>query len=690
MQVIQTICHSKTDWAHWVNPGDPVWYCMSDFSEKEIAKSAGLSFHGRKNESGKWVGRMVYWTNDIDKAAMLADYAVGECRAVLEARRRELTASIAMSKKATSDLILPCPEGLDYLPFQKVGIEYMLNKPDDIKGTLLTDEPGLGKTIQIIGLYNADESIKTMLVICPAKLKFNWKREFNKWKTRDVKVAIADTTVCPTPEHGYNIVITNYDSLPKLNRELSKFNWDVVAVDEAHNYRNSGTLRFKAFRGDEEKCWNPINGKRYVLATGTPVVNRPKELWNLLCLADPQKWNSKTHFLYKKKYCGAKTTSYGFDDKGAGDDASLRELHNLLRSRCMIRRRKVDVLPELPRKIRQVIELEWDSNDENVIKALEFEKTYRQMHDDDMMLAAIEIEMAKASEDVDLYKAAIKKITEINKVAFTECAKVRRQTAVAKIPYAIDYVEGLLESQDKIVIFAHHQDVLHAFAKKWPLESMTIDGSISSHQTQKNVDRFQTDPNCRIALISILAGGVGLTLTAASWAVFIEDDWVPGNNTQAEDRMHRIGQLKTVYAMHLVLMGSIDVHIAKTVIEKQEIIDKILDDDGAPIIVTKDQAATKKTTRQQIEKDAVNVTQLQTDMVQHLLRYLATCDEDRALSANAIGYNKIDSAIGHRLADCTTLTKKQTVLGMSLLKKYRRQLPVAMYNNLYNIQDEGW
>ena len=702
MKLLQTTCDKDRDWTPWIKAGDTVWYIMTagwDENQKAVgaAKGAGFNFSGKKDPaSGKWTGKKLWCTNDIDKAAKLADYAIGDCRKALTKRQLLLTTSLADSKKADTTMYFPHPEGIDYFPFQRAGIEYVVKRPPEIKGTIIGDEPGVGKTIQAIGVYNTVHEIKTCLIICPAKLKFNWKREFNKWKTKSSKVAVADTKVCPLPEHGYDIVITNYDSLPKLNKKLAAVEWDLLVVDEAHNYRNVGTQRWESFQGNSDKGWLPINGKMLLLLTGTPIFNRPKELWNLISLADPDKWNTRTAYMYLKRYCNASRTAYGLDTKGHGDDDKLAELQTILRQRCMIRRLKVDVLTELPAKIKQVVTLEYDEDDIVAKNALEHEKMYKNHNEDDMFKAAVNAELLKASDNEEEYRAAIENIVNENKARFSEMAKIRHETAVAKIPYAIEYVEGLLESESKIVVFAHHQDVLLAFAKKFPLNSITIDGDTSPQNTQLRVDRFQTDENCNVALISIQAGGVGLTLTAANYGVFVEMDWVPGINSQAGDRLHRIGQLKTVCLMFLILEDSIDAHIAQACVEKQEVIDKVLDGEYTPpevTIITRDNAATKNTSRAKVAEQAKDISNWQILYVHQALKFLANDDGDYAKGVNGIGYNKIDTAIGHSLAEQVQLTPKQAILGMKICKKYSRQLPSELYDKIFNrekIESDGW
>jgi SWI/SNF-related matrix-associated actin-dependent regulator 1 of chromatin subfamily A len=141
----------------------------------------------------------------------------------------------------------------------------------------------------------------------------------------------------------------------------------------------------------------------------------------------------------------------------------------------------------------------------------------------------------------------------------------------------VDHITEILNEQEKIVLFAHHHEVLDALQSEFGEISVQVDGRVSLDDRQKAVDRFQGDPTCRVFIGGIQAAGVGLTLTAASTVIFLELDWTPGNISQAEDRCHRIGQKDCVTVQHIVLAGSLDERLAAVVIEKQEIIDKALD-----------------------------------------------------------------------------------------------------------------
>jgi SWI/SNF-related matrix-associated actin-dependent regulator 1 of chromatin subfamily A len=183
---------------------------------------------------------------------------------------------------------------------------------------------------------------------------------------------------------------------------------------------------------------------------------------------------------------------------------------------------------------------------------------------------------ARARGDRDGYIAAIKQLHSANKIAFEEMARVRHATAVAKIPHVIDHLNECLEAEDKVVVFVHHHDLAHALRDAFTTAAI-VTGETKPNMRSLEVDKFQHDPNCRVFIGSIHAAGLGLTLTAAQLVVFAELDWVPGNISQAEDRLHRIGQSGSVLVQHLVFDGSVDGIMATTIIEKQETIEAALD-----------------------------------------------------------------------------------------------------------------
>jgi len=161
--------------------------------------------------------------------------------------------------------------------------------------------------------------------------------------------------------------------------------------------------------------------------------------------------------------------------------------------------------------------------------------------------------------------------------AFGELAKLRQATALAKVPLVIEHVKSVLDDAGKVVLFAHHRAVIQELAEPFGDAAVTLTGSDDLASRQATVDRFQSDPSCRLFIGSITAAGFGFTLTASAHVVFAELDWVPARLTQAEDRTHRIGQRDSVLVQHLVLEDSLDARMIGTLIKKQRVVDAVAD-----------------------------------------------------------------------------------------------------------------
>jgi len=409
----------------------------------------------------------------------------------------------------------------------------------------------------------------------------NWKRELEKWLTRQMSIEIANGKTLGMSD----IVIINYDILKKHSTFLRSKTWDILIVDESHYIKNPKALRTVEVLGkrdrDPEKVIQPIPSRKVLFMTGTPILNRPIELWPILRYTGTPWTNWKN---YVERYCNGYQTKYGWNVSGA---SNLGELQEKLRSSLMIRRLKKDVLPELPAKRRQVIEI--PGNDASGI--IEEEQTEFARNKERLSSLQAAVQLAKASEGEEDYKKAVQALRGGYQAMFVEMSLIRHKLAVAKVPYLAEMILDTLESVDKLIVFLHHRDAIQEL-RKWlegkGVKVVLLIGDQSSEERQKSVDSFQNDPEVKVFIGSIMAAGVGITLTAASHVIFGELDWVPGNITQAEDRCHRIGQSESVLIQHVVFEGSLDVEIAKRIVEKQDIIDKALDKNSREIITEND------------------------------------------------------------------------------------------------------
>jgi hypothetical protein len=276
-------------------------------------------------------------------------------------------------------------------------------------------------------------------------------------------------------------------------------------------------------------------------------------------------------------------------------------------------------------------------------------------------------------------------------IAFSEMAKVRHDTAVAKIPMVVEHLTNVLESGNKAVVFVWHHDVVDALAKEFEGVSVVIDGRVPPSKRIELVDAFQMNPKIKLFIGSITAAGVGITLTAASHVIFAELDWVPGNVSQAEDRLHRIGQKDCVLVQHLVLEESLDAHMAKVIVKKQEVIEKALDKESIAVPREKKSLVTmsnpkkedwvEKAYKAPPKKSPTTVAWYSSSDVLEALKFLADrCDGARSMDGH--GFNKFDTAFGKDLAARNFLTPGQVEAGVKLVRKYRKQLPERLREKL--------
>jgi SWI/SNF-related matrix-associated actin-dependent regulator 1 of chromatin subfamily A len=535
----------------------------------------------------RWDPARKVWTAPISSARHLAAFVTrtgavedADLIAQIRAAAGDQDAAVVASRATDADIDLPEPEGLSYMPFQRAGIAFALKH----RNVLIADEMGLGKTIQAIGTVNADTSIRTVVVIVPASLKINWAREIAKWSTRPTEVVIGNGTVYQWdqmfPVHdSVEWLVVNYDVIERWRPVIDSIDLDCLVLDEVHYVKTPKAQRTIAVLGRwnkiEDKRVRPIAARRRIALTGTPILNRPVELWGLAHSLAPETFSSWRGYVYR--YCAAQDTRWGLDVSGA---SNLDELQDRLRSTIMVRRLKADVLTELPAKRRAVVELPAGT----AAPVIDAETKAYELSQTRLASLRAAVAAAEASEDREGYREAVEALQKGQAVEFASISEQRHQVALAKIPAVIAHLSDQLE-QGKVICFAHHLDVVAAIHDAFP-GSVVITGQTSMDNRQAAVDAFQNDPNCRLIIGNIRAMGVGLTLTASSHVVFAELDWTPANLSQAEDRAHRIGQRDSVLVQHLVLEGSLDASMARMLIQKQEVIDAALDTGTAPVIET--------------------------------------------------------------------------------------------------------
>jgi len=423
-----------------------------------------------------------------------------------------------LSERKEEDFEVLLPDGKKLYPYQKAGVRFLLEKSGV---ALLGDEMGLGKTVQVIGFLNSKkkEEVFPVLIICPSSVKKKWIREIREWCIHEVKVAELNGTT-PTPLINGDVYVINYDILPYWVYVLKGKKIKTIIVDEGHYIKNPSAHRTKAI-------FEFQNVPHRIVLTGTPIVNNLEELFTSLKFLRPDIFRNKNYFLFK----------YGDNPE---------ELQEFLRKTVMIRRVKKDVLKELPTKVR--------------------------------ILEEVEVDLKPLKEVEEEIVNKIRGYTRFSFDAFSEILplfdKHREIAGILKVPYLVEKIEELLKNGEKAVIFAHHKSVISKLSEKLPVSPLIITGETPQKERQKIVDYFNEKGKVLVASIGALAEGVNLT--GASYVFFLQIDWTPAKNLQAEDRLHRIGQKNTVFSYWLIAKDSIDQHVVGKVAQKIELIEKAL------------------------------------------------------------------------------------------------------------------
>lgn len=474
--------------------------------------------------------------------------------------------------------LIKWPAGLQPIPFQINCVKQLITENHN---WLLGDEMGLGKTIEALIYINSITTPKftpKVLVICPNSLRLNWINECNKWLEPKREIEMT-TTGLYIPS---DFIVASYEGAKRWLLALQmQTEWDVLIVDEAHYCKTPSAQRSRAVFA--------LKAKRKIYMTGTPIVNYPYELFPLIHSLDPETWREAQGFQYR--YCHPTQHKYG---------RNLQELHDRLRygkwvdkrgvkqydhAPIMIRRLKKDVLSQLPKKRRQIIEVPCDSNPE-LKKLVEYEKKLWDSADgkgvSDEILAVLNITREAGTTDEELADI-IDMIKGSRQFFFEEISRIRHQLANAKCPLLIEHIQECLDSfedNEKLVVFIHHNDVASKLYDhfKHTIGTVLVTGlSTPVHERQAAVDKFQSNPNTRLFIGSMRVSGLGITLTSAHHIIFGELDWTPALLTQCEDRCHRIGQEYPLLIQHFVVEKSMDSFMAKKLVNKQRSIKLALD-----------------------------------------------------------------------------------------------------------------
>jgi len=517
------------------------------------ARAAGLTLSTRIRGPQ---GEKVWYTADNAMNPTHNPYAalpfISEADAGAKARLGRLYTDYKASWADSCDEDYPSPPGMEYMPYQKAGVSYALKRGN----CLIGDEPGLGKTIQAIGVANAIEA-QRVLVVCPASIRLNWQREIWAWSTMQklstYPILKASDGVSPVA----NFVIISYDLVRKeaLHEALYELDWDMIILDEGHYLKTLEALRTRAIFGGgtgafKKKHLSERTG-RILTLTGTPLPNRPRECYTIakaLCWESID-WANYDDFTYRYNPSGRVSDNYVREEKGR-----LPELRARLRCNFMVRRLKADVLKDLPDK--------------------RYEMSY--------------VEPNGAIREV----LAREKLIDFDPRTFInpdfgidgQIATVRREMGEAMVPRVVEHVKYLLDivGIPKLVIFAHHKNVIAALVEALHKYGVVVrTGGQGSVRQQRAIDEFVARVKLRIFLgqLDTMEGADGLQ-AVCDRCLFAEPAWTPGRNEQCVDRLHRYGQHGNVIAQFMLAAGSFNEMVLKGVLVKAKSIHETLDEGG--------------------------------------------------------------------------------------------------------------
>jgi SWI/SNF-related matrix-associated actin-dependent regulator 1 of chromatin subfamily A len=427
------------------------------------------------------------------------------------------------------------------LEHQKEAIQKLVEN----KKFILADDMGLGKTTSTI-IAALEAGSKKALIICPATLKINWKREIENYSDKTVFIAESKnfSTEADFVIINYDIIKNFHDTKKKDESQILASNFDLVIVDEAHYIKNATAQRTKLINDIVKKT------DRLWLLTGTPMTSRPIDYFNLLSLIDSPV--AKNWMAYAIRYCQGYQFNVGgrkvWNVTGASNLEELRDRTLGL----TLRRLKENVL-DLPDKIITPVYLR--------LKSKQYEEVMGEYYD-----------------WYDKNPEESKSLT----VQFSKLTKVRQIIADEKIAQTIELAENILEQDKKVIIFCNFTDSLNKITEHFGKVAVKLDGSMSKPERQHSVDQFQDNPKVKVFVGNIKAAGVGITLTAAEAVIMNDLSFLPSDHAQSEDRAYRYGQKNNVLVYYPIFENTIEGIIYDILNNKKQVIATVMGDDQHP------------------------------------------------------------------------------------------------------------
>lgn len=477
-----------------------------------------------------------------------------ELRLLMREREEKFEELAEASRSMDDELVLP---GLARTPwgYQNAGARYAARS----RRCFIADDMGLGKTgqaIMALELGNQTSPSYPAVVVCPPKLVLNWKFEYDMWLP-DKRVVVVRNRK-DWPEVPYDVVIVGWSNISHWVERLKKHNSYIF--DESHSAKTATSERTKAAK----KAVKSAPHSMRLLLTGTPITNRPMEYCSQLDILDVLDEFGGSMGFYRR-YCDAKLDRMGkWDFTGHAHEEELNE--KLRGLGLYIRREKKDALKDLPPVVPNAILIEGDG------AAM---KEYVKAEAD--IILYVQQKAREIAEELgeDPQSAAVRaRMKALNAEFLVRYSVLRRLAAKAKMPFAVEWIGERLEEGKKVVIAAHHRDVVDELASRYG--GLKIQGGQTVEEVEQVKKVFQ-ETDAPVLVLSIQAGKEGHTLTAAENIIFVELPWTPADFDQVVGRLHRIGQKGTVMATVLLVDGTVDLDIWEILRQKREIVSKAVD-----------------------------------------------------------------------------------------------------------------
>lgn len=436
--------------------------------------------------------------------------------------------------------------------YQKIGYNWFKTLDYLGFGGILGDEMGLGKTIQTIAFILSNKGSKS-LIVAPTSLVYNWVSEFEKFAP-NVKVAAVNGVKEEREEiirkaKDYDVFITTYNLLKRDLDNYSPLEFDYCILDEAQNIKNSNSQNAIAVK--------EVKAKRKFALSGTPIENSLMELWSIFDFIMPG-------YLYDEK-----SFSVRYHRRLNEGPEIIEELNKLIKP-FILRRRKKEVIRELPDKIEKRLIVSMEEEQKKVYKAYAnyaMELIEKKVKDFEFQTSKIEI---------------LSYITKLRQLCLDPSVVMSNYTGEsAKIEALVELLQQSLEEGHRILVFSQFTSILNNIGKRIREEGISysyLDGSIPAARRMDIVKNFNSGENS-VFLISLKAGGTGLNLTSADIVIHFDPWWNPAVEEQATDRAHRIGQKKVVEVIKLIAKGTIEEKILSLQEEKKKLISELIGDE---------------------------------------------------------------------------------------------------------------